>query len=301
MKMNFKFPKVLVAGFALIMLASSCDLINPEEDIPAYVAVNSVEFNTNSLSEGSSSNRITEVWMSVNGSFLGAYTLPSPAIPILENGTTELAFQAGIKDNGINATPEIYPFYTIYTTTVDLDTASTVQVEPVFEYTDDTKFAFVEDFQDGSQVFQDIILGREDQIKLVSQGAFEGGSSALITLDTSSIIFEAATASRYANLVSNTSATVYLEVNYKSDVPVIFGVRGYQQGAPATAGETVLNPGFLPSENWNKIYFNLSLIISQLRLDEYQVVFRAFIPSQGGELTRDSANVWLDNIKLVHF
>lgn len=302
MKMRFYLlSKLLYTGIALMMLFSSCDIINPEEDIPAYVAVNNVEFNTNILTEGSSSNRITEVWMSVNGNFLGAYTLPSPAIPILEAGETELAFQAGIKDNGINATPEIYPFYTIYTTTVNLDTATTREIQPVFEYREDTKFAFIEDFQDGSQIFKDIVLGREEQIRLVSEGSFEGGSSALITLDTSSTIFEAATISRYSNLVSNTSATVYLEVNYKSDVPVIFGVRGYQQGAPATAGRTTLDPAFLPSENWNKIYFNLSLMISQLRLDEYQVVFRAFIPSQGGELTRDSANVWLDNIKLVHF
>lgn len=288
---------LLVASLMLLSLGS-CDLINPEEGIPAYIAVNSAQLNT-SLSEGSNSERITEAWLSVNGNFLGAYTLPSPSVPILTTGPTEIALQAGIKDNGINSTPDIYPFYDIYTTTVDLEADATVEIKPVYNYRDNTQFAFIEDFQGASQVFQDIVVGNEEQLTIVSEDAFEGGASAKITLDTSSIIFQAATLERYANLVSSSSATVYLEVNYKSDVPVTFGVVGYASGA--TNGETIFSPGFLPSENWNKIYFNLSLMISQINLDEYQVIFQAFIPIEGGELTMESANVWLDNIKLVHF
>ena len=297
--MNFRILPKLCLGF-LVMHLFSCDVINPAEDIPAYVSVQGVDIETNLITEGTANQKITEVWVTVDGIFLGAYTLPSTFPVIAEAGEHEIVFQAGIKDNGITSTPDIYPFLSVYETTVNLEPEQTVEIKPLFSYTDITEFAFIEDFEGGAQVFTDISLGREDQFSLVEEGAFESGRSAKITLDSDNITFQAATLEKYNNLVSINSSAVYLEVNYKSEVPVVFGVIGHAAGSTAE-GQTLFSSGFLPSENWNKIYFNLSIIISQLRLDEYQIVFQAAIPLEGTEPTMETADVWLDNIKLVHF
>ena len=49
------------------------------------------------------------------------------------------------------------------------------------------------------------------------------------------------------------------------------------------------------------VYFNLSRMIVDLNREEYQVVLQAYIPIENGQLSKKSADIWLDNIKLVHF
>jgi hypothetical protein len=84
----------------------------------------------------------------------------------------------------------------------------------------------------------------------------------------------------------------YLEVNYRSEAPVIFGIIAPELGNY----NRYYDPGFLPKDTWNKIYFNLGPVIFNSREEEYQIAFQALLPTD-----RDSARVWIDNIKLVHF
>lgn len=287
---------VLVAAAAL----AACDVVNPEEGIPAYIYVPDFELQTNSTAEGSSSEKITDVWLNLDGGFLGAYTLPA-LIPVLETGNREIILQAGIKDNGINSSPEIYPFYESVTYAAALAPDVVDTIRPVIGYLETAKFAFIENFERSAHLFQDIVgRGNAGQIQLVAEGAFEGGQSLRIRLDSSSSIVEVATNERFGGLASQ-SPLVYLEVNYRSDVPVVFGIIGHDINGQPSQGDVALDPGFSPREDWNKIYFNLSRLIAQVNREEYQIVLQAFIPIENGKLTRESADVWLDNIKLVHF
>ncbi|HQU57565.1 MAG TPA: hypothetical protein PLU64_00170, partial [Saprospiraceae bacterium] len=108
------------------------------------------------------------------------------------------------------------------------------------------------------------------------------------------------TTERFSGLASR-SPFVYLEVNYKSDVPVLFGLIGNRKNGIPSQEVIILDPGFVPKAEWNKIYFNLSYLINEINQEEYQVVFQAFIPIENGQFSRKQANVWLDNIKLLHF
>ncbi|MCB0564191.1 MAG: hypothetical protein KDD01_07430 [Phaeodactylibacter sp.] len=303
MKMQKKQPmsKWMGIGISILALAalSSCDIINPEEDIPAYIYVPDIELQANSITEGSSSEKITEVWLSLDGGFLGAYSLPA-LIPLLETGSREIILQAGIKDNGINSTPDIYPFYETSTYNKTLVSNVVDTIRPVIGYQDVAKFAFIENFERSTHLFQDIRRGQLSQVQLVAEGAFEGSQSLRIRLDTTSSILEVATNARYSELTKQ-SPLVYLEVNYRSDVPVVFGVIGHDINGLPSQGEAALDPGFSPREDWNKIYFNLSRMIVDLNREEYQVVLQAYIPIENGQLSKKSADIWLDNIKLVHF
>lgn len=286
-------------GLSILLGLPACNVINPEEDIPAYIYVPDIELQTNSTSEGTNSERITDVWLSVDGGFLGAYTLPA-LIPVLETGAREITLQAGIKDNGINSSPDIYPFYEPFIYERTLTPTEVDTVRPLIGYQDGVQFSFIENFERSAHIFQDVRRGAASQMSLATEGAFEGSQSLRIRLDTSNAILEVATNGRFGELTKQ-SPFVYLEVNYRSDVPVVFGVIGHEVNGLPSQGIAAFDPGFSPRQDWNKIYFNLSRLINQVNREQYQVVLQAYIPIEGGQLSRQSAEIWLDNIKLVHF
>lgn len=293
--------KFLLAALGCVSLSlwGGCDLINPEEPIPAYLYVTGFDLETNATTEGTNSHKITDVWVSVDGNFLGAYTLPA-LIPVLETGEHAISLDAGIKDNGISATPEIYPFYQTYQVTVDLAENETDTLRPVTRYKTGVKFSLIEPFESTNHQFRDIRNpAGATGIQISSEDAFEGDFSGLITLDSSQNknYVEISSLDRFRDLMKD-GVYVYLELNYKSQVPVIWGVTGHLDGGSSS---TLYDPGFVPKEEWNKIYFNLSKMIFDGDFDEYQVSFQAFIPVENGKPSLPVAKIWLDNIKLVHF
>ena len=276
-------------------LFESCDIINPEEEIPAYVYIDTFSLTTTGI-QGTDSELITDGWFSAGQDFLGAYDLPA-LVPVLQLGETEITLEPGIKDNGISLSRDLYPFYQAYKITLDLQPNVVDTIKPVTTYRSDTKFAFVEDFESENQQFREIRIGDiEHRVKLESEDAFEGATSGVITLDENQSLVEIATAQRFTGL-TDVGVFVYLEVNYKSDVPVLFGIIGHS----GSSNEALYDAGFLPTDSWSKIYFNLSPLFFEGIYDEYQIVLQAAIPIENGQLTRSSAKVWLDNVKLLHF
>ena len=282
----------------LILLAVCflrCDLINPEEPLPAFLYIEPFILQTDELVQGTDSEKITEVWVTVNDEFLGAYSLPA-TVPVLILGEVDLYLEAGIKDNGIGSTPEIYPFYQAYETSVTLMPEQTTTISPTTSYDRNTRFALIEDFETGTSVFQDTLLGNSG-MQVSSTNSFEGTYSGKIQLTTDDPVIELASIGSFTDL-TDLSPFVYLEVNYQSDAPVIFGLAG---GAGTSNPNIVFDPGFNPKASWNKIYFNLSGLLATSPYDRHKLALRAYIPTENGQLTLNNATVCLDNIKLVHF
>ena len=136
----------------VLIFVLGCDLINPEEEIPGYVSVESFQVTT-TAAQGSASSKISEVWVSSGVDFLGAYRFSTP-FPVLGTGPQTLTLQAGIKDNGIGELPEIYPFYAPVTVSVNLSANETQTIRPVTTYLPETKFAFVENFEGPQHIFR---------------------------------------------------------------------------------------------------------------------------------------------------
>ncbi|HMO37945.1 MAG TPA: hypothetical protein PKC76_06960 [Saprospiraceae bacterium] len=287
------YPTLL---YGLLTLLAACDLINPEENVPGYLYVTPFTLNTNPATEGSNTHKITEVWLTVNGEFLGAYALPA-LIPVLGQGEQIITLDAGIRDNGVAATPEIYPFYESFVRTLTLRPNEVDTLRPVVRYRNATRFAFIEPFENINHIFREVRAGTDfNRIQLTTEGALEG-SSALIQLNRDNPAVEIATVRGFRDLITR-GFLVYLEVDYKSDAIVLFGVQGFKNGVPAAP---VFDPGFLPSATWNKIYFNLSALVVAGDFDEHRIVLQTVLPNENGVFTQNNANVWLDNVKLVHF
>lgn len=289
------------AVFIIVMsaLLAGCEWINPTEPVPAYLFVPGLPVETNAATQGSSSARITEVWLTVNGNFLGAYSLPA-LIPVLEQGVADVTLEAGIKDSGIAARPEIYPFYAPVSLQVELQPERIDTIRPLIRYRDGIRFAFIEDFEKVPHLFGELWQGGEGNlIELEEVGAFEGAFSGKLQLDPDNPVVEIATSEHFGGL-SDRGFQIYLELNYRSEAPVVFGIAGRNQNDPGNEF-VYYDPGFLPKEEWNKIYFNLSLLVLDNPFDEYRISLQAFLPEDNGNAVSDNATVWLDNIKLIHF
>ena len=291
----------LLTCFFLWLSASSCDLINPEEEIPSYIWIAPFEVQTNGTTQGSASAKITEVWVSVDDAFFGVYPLPAK-IPILKTGNSKIKLEAGVKDNGISTTPEIYPFFQALEYNIGLKANEIDSIRPKASYRSGIRFAFVENFENSSHVFQTLVTGNEsNRMSITNEGAFEGSGSGLIQLSTQYPAVELATRNTYSGLLAKGTA-VYLELNYKAEVPLLVGVIAYKAGNLNAGGQILYAAGFNASENWNKIYFNLSRVVADSKLDEYQIILKTEIPKNAdGTINRSNAKIWLDNVKLVHF
>ncbi|MBK7476137.1 MAG: hypothetical protein IPN74_00385 [Haliscomenobacter sp.] len=283
----------------ILAFVPSCAWLDPEDPIPAYLQVEPFVLQTDSRSQGSASATITEAWLKINGEFLGVYGLPAD-IPLLEAAGGTISLEAGIKENGIGATPEIYPFYQPFTLKAVLAPQQPQKVEPLIRYRPETRFSLLEGFENSGHLFQSLVSGKESgRIQISASDVFEGNASGLILLNADNPAVELATTSRYSGLTAR-GAFVYLEVNYRSDVPVRFGVISTPKGGGSSTIQYVA--GFNPSETWKKIYFNLSPAFSGSTLEDYQIILGAAIPLKtDGTLSRTNARILLDNLKLVHF
>lgn len=280
---------------------AACDIINPEEQIPSYVTIEPIILQTNSLNEGSASAKITEGWLFVDGEFIGSYSLPA-TVPVLYSGEHTLRVQAGIHDNGQNSVPEIYPFYENFELVTNLNPNEETILSPVIGYQSNVEFAFIEDFETGGHIFVDDRDANPDtKVELTTEDVFEGERSGKIVLTTANSFIEVATDfDKLFDGLQDDQVFVYVEVNYKSDAPVLWGVIGYDDNL-FTTPVPVYDPGFNAKDEWNKIYFNFSSILFNENFSAYQFALTAGLPSENGAFTMDRAEILLDNIKVVHF
>jgi len=291
--MRMKLLRVLLLP---ALLWSGCDIVNPDEAIPAYIHIEPFEFSANISTQGSASAKITEGWVTVGGEFLGAYSLPA-TLPVLAEGVTEVKVEPGIKDNGVSVTPEIYPFYESYITSVDLKPTATATIAPSTTYRTDARFAFIEDFETTNNIFIDDIDGNpETEVVSAFSDAFEGQGVGRIVLTPEHPVLQVATNfdEKFSGLQER-GVFVYLEVNYKSDTEVAWGVVAYPEGL-FSPPDIIYDPVFVARDEWNKIYFNLSRLFFESQGEEFQITLLA-----QAEAGLEETVILLDNIKLVHF
>lgn len=269
------------------LLFSACNLINPHEQIPGYLNVSSFRMKVDSFKEGTSSQKITDVWVDVNNTFAGAYQLPA-TFPILEVGQANLVFRAGVKIDGISSRRAPYPFYAAFDTTVNISATKVDSIKPVFKYAPQTIFNLVENFE-GSNPKVDTVYGVSlAKSNFVHNYGYASSGSLGIDLNSKDSSFEVWTKASFPFVPGQ---IVWMELNYQTDIPINFGVYAV---ASRTDAYKIDISGVNPSANWNKVYVNLSDAIVQAGTER---VFLLYI--NGSLLGKTEGHVHLDNIKIL--
>ncbi len=258
-----------------------------ENEVPAYLYIPSFSLTTKN-SEGSSAQKITDVWVYIDGQINGVFQMPI-TLPVVEIGKHEIAIFAGIRNNGIKSNPVIYPFYNTYKINLDLKAGKVDTLRPVTTYIANTQFKLIEDFET-SNMFRIDRDGNSTLRFTTIDNGFEGRSGQIVLTKTHKQM-EKASANKVE--LSNVAENIYLEMHYKTDSELSVGIIGSD---PSTnpSGTASYKITLFPTKEWNKTYINLTNESKDLKMKEFQIVFRSLLPD-----SLNSATILFDNIKLI--
>lgn len=280
---------LFVGWVGFLVGLGGCELLDEEEPIPAYIYINDIVLTT-TVGEGSSANAITDAWVFVNNQLIGAFELPA-TVPILGRGEHNIEIFAGISENGIKRVREVYPFYTPYRIAKNLIAGTVDTIYPQITYNDAVAFQFIEDFENSNIFGIDLDGSAASFVSITRTEAFEGQRSATINL-VDNEPFQVGTATVFDLPTEDSNTPIFLELNYKNTIPFEVGIIAYQNNE---ISDLIYPVGLNPSDEWKKVYINLTDEAGQLTGNAYQIGIRVHAASaNSNEVIR------LDNIKLLH-
>ncbi|MCK6641087.1 MAG: hypothetical protein L6Q81_13475 [Bacteroidia bacterium] len=277
----------LAAALLGILPFAGCRIIDPAEDIPSYIRVNDIRLTiTDTITQGSGSENITDAWIYVDGNLIGAFELPC-TIPVLEEGTHEVLIKAGIRQNGLESTRAIYPFYKGWEEQVTFTRGQIVTVSPVITYFPIVNFLWNCNFDAVGTNIDDVTGATwPNLLRDTLLGGMEG-KCGFVELNADTNLFYCQS---FEDFVIDNGFDVYLELNYKCNQPFVVGIKN------ATNQETIPWIQVMPESDWNKIYIRLNDAITASPGGSSYYVYIAMKKDD------DVANpqLYIDNIKLLN-
>lgn len=278
-------------GFTLISLLvlSSCVKNNPD---PSWIRIGSWTLNENlDVEEGELSHNFSDVYVTVDDELVGIFEVPVK-LPLLEEGEHKITLYPVIRNNGISATKKIYPFCEPYVVYIDLQKNQVHEIQPETHYYDGTEF-WIEDFENTVFNIDDANsnakLVKSDDPAILKYGNYFGH----VPLTESDSIWLGKTP---AMSLPKAAAEVYLEIDYMNNNPLLTGVYAISSTGIKDHPNIQLNA---QEENlqWKKIYIDLKEIVSSsVNATSFMQYFLAVLPEGN-----TSGNIYIDNIKIVHF
>jgi hypothetical protein len=278
-------------SFSALFFLTQCAT---QAEVPTYISIDTIQVATDYSLQGSKSSKVADAWIYVDNKLMGVFELPCK-MPYLEDGAKNglpsgqhvVKIGAGIKPNGISATRIQYPYYDFFLDTITVLEGQELYLKPEVRYSSFAKFAFIEDFESAGF---NLVAHTGSSPIVLSNEAFEGSKSSLITLDNTHSKMDVVSSN---SLDLSAAKSVFLELDYKTDVEFKVGLEGsYFVGAPQRLVSLTINP---TNGKWNKIYVNLVDGINQLQANSYYLFFTADKSS-----TASTQTILFDNIKVVY-
>lgn len=282
---------MLVLGLGLFIYG--CNIIDPEEKVPAFVQIDSVGFFSDSIGSFTD-HEITDIWAYQGATFLGVFPIPS-RIPVLASGSVPILLEAGIFSDGIRTLRMIYPFYRFPIQSLELSPGQTTRVYPVFRYPVniiERNNTLYDDFNDG--LIFNLNKSGPDTAKLsftVHSGNLlypKGGPGCgLLTAEPGGAYVMQLT--DQTERVIGFGRNVFLEFNYRMDVQLIVGVFANNNGTISRIFDLRLNP----STEWKKVYVNLTEEVNRFPGGRYRVFLE-------GQSNLNGGSIAIDNVRLLY-
>ncbi len=274
---------------AVLLLINSCSKDSFEAQIPTYISIDKFTVTSDYALYGSNSSNITDVWVYVNDDLIGTYELPA-RFPVLKEGTFNVKFYAGIKDNGVSGLRTRYLFYTPHQEQITFEKGKEIKIEPQVTYISTTKTAWKEDFESPATTFT-YTTGSDTIINKTTNDIFEGNASGQVYLQSYMDFFESKSPA-FSN-VSSIGSPVYLELNFKTNEPILVGLK--------TDDDNIGIVNLNTTSTWKKIYINLTPAVSQKPANTNFYVFFGIQSSASSPFQTSNPEFYLDNIKILHY
>ena len=274
-----------LAGFCCLVLAAC----KKDGQVPSYA-----EFDAPMVVDANGagiSSRITDLWVYVNDQPAGVWE-PGRPVPLLANGNSNVKLIAGVRRNGVINDRIQYPFYATWQQQMDLVPGQTRPVSPQFRYYDNLVF-WIADFNTGQRFDTLDCTATMELVASDSTLAGQGLRNGRILLDAEHSTYRGVSS---GDAFVNTGTVAFLEMDYRSDTPLLVGVRYSLFGVPQPVGYAYASPtkksdGSMP---WNKIYFDLATPWNVPGAQDKRFFIEANLPSGAS-----TGIVEVDNIKLV--
>jgi hypothetical protein len=280
-----------------VFLWQGCYKFSGNQEVPAYLQINSISIQTSYFDQGTNSSNITDAWIYVDDVMVGGFELPAH-FPVLAEGKHKLEIRPGIKLNGISSTRVPYPFYKpiIYESRTFIPEITDSLRDISTTYYPNTTFQWMEDFE-GSDISFYEPASSDTAIKRTSP---ENNPDAFLSSNShySGRISLTEDKPEYIGYSFNSfpmpesqGTSILLELNFKTNNFVTVGLLMQTSGSFTEVPLVILGH----TDEWKKIYINLGPNISlNSTANDYKVVFRA-----GLESGMTDAQILLDNIKIV--
>lgn len=294
--------------FALVILwantsFTSCEVINPAEETPAFLSFRNAEVIRDESTGFSTPVGLKDIWFYHSGFLQGIYPInvaedpeATLTIPYIDINDTSFFLKGGITETGLSSFRLPYPFWDDFFFFVDQGPGDTAFIEPRIRYRDPSEYTI-----EASENFEGIslqmnpfnrALTSEDSTSFVrSTDAFMGDWSGRVDFGPDKRIFEVITSTPFT---LDRSEDTYAEITYKTNINfqvglVYLGLNGLQIEEVVT---------ITPNGAWNTIYVHL---IQQIR----------DIINNNGDLTNfwlwifadgngNDGYIYLDNLRVIH-
>ncbi|MEM9051634.1 MAG: hypothetical protein AAGC47_06240 [Bacteroidota bacterium] len=278
----------------LILLFTGCDIFDKEEPIPSFVYIDAADLIVASDgSQGPNTNEIIDAHVFANENFVGTIELPGLAA-ILEEGPTRITIGGGIRNNGIFSDRIIYPYYEFTTINLDLTpgvvTPITEDSTITFQYPDVAEFLF-EGFEGIGNIWEPSVDGG---IAIVnsSEDVQEGSGTAsgkILLTDEFPLLQVYSQEPEWDLSPITPGRAVYLELDYKGNNPLEIGIR-----TRTPFDQQIFALGLNPTDDWTKIYVELTDEIGEGQTNDFQVYLQA------QKFDTGDAIIYIDNLKLLY-
>ncbi len=275
---------------AIVFGQMSCDIINPEEEIPSYLKVESFELEeTIDVETFGLSSKIVAANVLVNGSTVGVISIPGK-IPVFAEGDVTITLDPLVQENGADNLLQIYPFFERVEIPVTLSLRDSVSINPRTKYREGNLFRG-SSFSGSDEFFIEDLDGNGSTQLTISTTGGQAGQGAIgrIVLNEANPLYQAATSESVMIDISD-ATEAWLEVQYKSDVDFVFGARNM-------SNDNVQEFGIRAKDEWNTIYFNAANFLFSNNITTFQLTIGAVLP---GSWTGEDAEILVDNVKFVY-
>lgn len=276
--------------FCCSLLEQGCNIINPKEQTPTYIHIDSFIFQPNPLLVNiSSSHYINSVFAYYNNNLIGEFDLPV-TFPVITNGQGTLELSPSIPVDGRNDVLLDYPFYKIDTSTLTPQPGKIIHYTPSTSFFTSIKYTIISNFDYGLTNFSKW----QGNISMINVSAdslrFQGGGSGAIYLNAVGDSSIDSTIFSYPIPLQN----AFIEFDYKSSIPFYVGLQANLSSLVSS------DPNFLsgisPSDHWQKFYLKVSEFAQQAQGTSYTFYIKAVLGSG-----QTSGRLLIDNIQLVTF
>ena len=296
---------LILFAFFTAQLFSSCEVINPSEEIPCYLRIDSFLFvdtvNGSPIIFKRNTQKITDAWVFVDGKLVGIYDYPTVFPLLISEGTHRVRVYAGVLKNGDTNDREIYPFFTAYNQDINFKKGKTDTILPRYSYNKTVlKYPIewgddkAEGFEGAGTIFKIAAGSAADTIFKTSVDSLvlDGNYSAEIILNKTDSTLIMETAKSYT--LPTNRRPVYIEISYRTQTTLRVGLYGINivTGLVTVVPFINLNP---TNGEWRKVYLNIASEVSLTTNNKFKVYIKADHLN-----TQTQSQILLDNFQLIY-